>query len=183
MNYVFESGTRYGITGANGAGKSTLMKLLSGVLTPSEGQRTYTQNENVLEALDVPLHIAFAAPYIDLIPEMTLQESLNFHCTFKATYLAKEDIAERLLLKGHEGKLIKEFSSGMQQRLKVGLALLTKSAVLLLDEPTSNLDEQGMSWYHELVHEFAQDRLLVVASNVASDFQGIDERIDIQAYK
>jgi len=179
----FKESFTYGITGSNGTGKSTLLKIISSVLTPSEGDIFFSQSSKNIDPLQAAKAISFAAPYIDLVPEMTLIETLNFHFTFKNALVNNVDIYSTLDLIGQEQKQIRALSSGMQQRLKVGLALLTNSEVVLLDEPTSNLDEKGINWYHKLLENYSKDRTLIIASNVADDFRSAGEVINTEDYK
>ena len=178
-------GHAYAITGPNGAGKSTLLRLLSGHLTPSKGSIRFFDDQSEIPAGDVYQNISFAAPYIELIEELTLDEALQFHQRFRPFLhgLSAKDIIELLAFKRAEDKQIRHFSSGMKQRLKLALALCSNASAVLLDEPTTNLDRQGMDWYHHLVKTMRGDRLLIVASNVEEDFLYCEERIDILAFK
>ena len=78
---------------------------------------------------------------------------------------------------------IRFFSSGMKQRLKLVLAICTDTPILLLDEPTTNLDEQGANWYHKLIQEFAMDRLVIVASNIEADYTFCKQYLNVLDYK
>jgi len=182
VNQDFEPGLIYGITGANGTGKSTLLKIISSSLTPSEGSLLFSENSKTIDVFEAAKHITFAAPYIDLIPEMTLSETLDFHFTFKDSLVDKGRICDLLYLTGQETKRIKEFSSGMQQRLKLGLAILTKSKIILLDEPTTNLDEKGVLWFHELLSKYADGRTVIIASNIEEDYQTAVEVLSVETY-
>ncbi len=185
INYTFEPGKTYAITGPNGSGKSTFLKLLSGYLTPSKGKVVFTHDDKDWEVSQVYNQLAFAAPYIDLVEEMTLLEALHFHHKFKPFIegLQPEDVVHILNFQNAKNKSIAHFSSGMKQRLKLVLALCVKSAYLLLDEPTTNLDRQGMDWYLELVKKFAGNRLTIVASNVEEDLSFCEARLNILDYK
>jgi ABC-2 type transport system ATP-binding protein len=182
---TFESPHRYAITGPNGAGKSTLMRLLAGHLSPSKGKVRFSLMAEELDPALVYKSIAFAAPYMELIEEFTLQEALHFHQRFKPfdKGLNPKNIIERLGFQKSAAKQIRFFSSGMKQRLRLALAICAKSDVLLLDEPGSNLDAQGMDWYHALIEEFGTDRLIVVASNVPADYSFCQEVLEITAFK
>lgn len=178
-------GHSYAITGPNGAGKSTLLRLLSGHLTPSKGDVRFLEDQDEIPAAEVYRHITYAAPYIELIEELTLRESLQFHQRFRPFLngMDAKDIIELLAFKKAEDKQIRHFSSGMKQRLKLALALCSDASAVLLDEPTTNLDRQGMEWYLHLVKSMQGERLLIVASNVEEDFLFCTERIDILSFK
>ena len=130
-------------------------------------------------------HLAYAAPYIELIEELSLWEALQFHLRFKPLLheMSPDDMLELLRFTKARDKAIREFSSGMKQRLKLALAICSNTPLLLLDEPTTNLDKEGVAWYRNLIDNFGADRLLVVASNVDVDFDFCEERVGILDYK
>ena len=181
----FQEGGRYGITGPNGSGKSTLLKMLSGHLTPTKGEIEFLHQNKTVEIGQVYNHLAYAAPYIELIEEFTLDEAIRFHERFRPLLpgLTLDAMIDRLGLKRARSRPLAQFSSGMKQRVKLALACCTAADYLLLDEPTTNLDEQGIAWYQELLQDFVGDRLLIVASNVADDYRICPTVIDIMAYK
>ncbi len=185
VNCHFKAGKRYAILGPNGSGKSTLMRILSGHLTPSKGDIEFKENNTVLAKDVVYKNISYAAPYIELIEELTLKESIAFHCRFKPfiSGVSEKEILTLLNFKNSEDKQIRNFSSGMKQRLKLVLAICSQSTAILLDEPTTNLDQQGMDWYLELIERYAGDRLIIVASNVELDYRFCDERLSILDFK
>lgn len=185
ITLLLEPGGRYAVTGPNGSGKSTFLKILSGHLTPSKGKINFSIGGEKLAIADVYQHLAFAAPYIELIEEFTLLEAIRFHNRFRPLLpgLSIEKLIERLGLQRAANRPVMQFSSGMKQRLKLALACCTRADYILLDEPTTNLDEQGIAWYHALLEEYIQDRLLIIASNVADDYRICTDTIDILAYK
>ncbi|MEL6925967.1 MAG: ABC transporter ATP-binding protein [Bacteroidota bacterium] len=185
VNYTFQSGASYALSGPNGSGKSTFLKVLSGHLSPTKGQVDFRQNGQQLDLDLLYREVNFAAPYIDLIEELSLNEAIRFHCRFKKLRqgLQTVDLVDRLGLKASLHKEIRFFSSGMKQRVKLALAICSEGTLLLLDEPTTNLDAAGAEWYRHLVKEFQQGRTLVVASNVESDFDFCEERLSILDYK
>lgn len=185
VDLVIEAGERYAIEGPNGSGKSTLLRILSGHLTPSKGKIRFFSKQQTVEVDQVYHYLSYAGPYIDLIEELTLAEALRFHRRFQPFFpeLTDDSMLDLLSLPGTSSKLIRHFSSGMKQRLKLALAVCSDTPLLLLDEPTTNLDRQGMDWYLQLIDRFGNDRTIIVASNVAIDFGFCEKRIDILAYK
>ncbi len=179
------AGGRYAVTGPNGSGKSTLLKMLSGHLTPSKGTIRFSHQDKLVPVAEVYEHLAFAAPYIELIEEFSLLEAIRFHERFRPLLpgLTIDSLIERLGLERARNRPVAQFSSGMKQRLKLALACCTRANFLLLDEPTTNLDAQGIAWYHSLLEEYVGDRLLIIASNVADDYRMCTGEIDILAYK
>ena len=201
LSTTFEGGKSYAILGPNGAGKSTLMKILSGHLSPSAGKIQFNFDGKTADADDVYRQISYAAPYIELLEELTLTELIRFHIKFKplSKTLKINDLIQILGFEKSRDKEIRYFSSGMKQRLKLALAICTDSPILLLDEPTTNLDAQGVAWYQDLMRQFAVDsdvigknpdnigkgssRLVVVASNIEHDYDFCTASINISDFK
>lgn len=185
LDYEFKANNAYAILGPNGSGKSTLLKVLSGYSSPSKGKIEFEENNQPLDKDKTYLQLAYAAPYIELIEEYTLTEMLNFHQKFKSFQynLTTADLINRLNFSKSEHKEIKYFSSGMKQRLKLVLALCSDTNFLLLDEPTTNLDLEGVSWYQQLIKDFTANRLTIVASNMEHDYHFCTERLNIMDYK
>ncbi len=185
INLELESGQAHAIIGPNGSGKSTLLKMLSGHLSPSKGTIQYEHVGKPVPAEQVYAHLALAAPYMELIEEFTLKEALTFHRRFRAFQqgLQVSDLMDLLAFPKAAHKPIRHFSSGMKQRLKLALALCGEADFILLDEPSTNLDRQGMDWYQRLLAQFVGQRLLLIASNVEEDYQCCTHHIDILQYK
>ncbi len=184
LNYKLKSSNFYAIIGPNGSGKSTLLQIIAGNQLASAGKVVYQNNNATIPAEDFYQHISFASPYLELVEEFTLLEQLTFH--FKYKPLKKGETLESVLSKAylteHRNKVIKHFSSGMKQRLKLALVFFAETPVLLMDEPTSNLDEKGIHWYLEQCKQL-QDQLVVIASNQKREYDFCDEQININDFK
>ena len=177
----YKDGTCYAVTGPNGSGKSTYLKIISGFLSPSQGEITYRKEDVVIPRDQIFTEVSFAAPFIDLIEEFTLEEAIRFHFRFKqirAPYQV-EDLLSILQLEKAKDKPLTNFSSGMKQRVKLGLAILSRSSILLLDEPGSNLDAQANTWWQELLSDNRSDRIVIIASNDEADLIHCQERLNI----
>ena len=185
IDFTFTTGKIYAVLGPNGSGKSTLLQVLNGSLSPSAGDISYFYEDKPVEIDKVYQHLSLAAPYLELIEEFTLSEVIDFHFKFKPykTGINKNEVIELLAMPGSKNKLIKYFSSGMKQRLKLALAFCADTPMLMLDEPTSNLDTQGVDWYLSLVQKFAQNRLTIICSNQEHEYSFCDERLNIVDYK
>jgi len=185
LNFTFESPKSYAILGANGSGKSTLAMLFSGYLSPSEGDIQYLFSGKTVDKDEIYTDIAFKAPYIDLIEEYTLRELIGFQKKFKPFLdnLSTDNIIEIMNLKQHENKFVHHFSSGMKQRLKLALSILADTPILLLDEPCSNLDKEGVNWYQNLIQKYKKDRMLIICSNNKIEYEFCDEQFEIAKYK
>ncbi len=184
VNYKFLAGEKYAVLGPNGSGKSTLLSVLHGNLAPSEGIINYKAGADI-PVEEIYRDISFAAPYLDLIEEFTLQETIRFHFKFKAYYEGMDAAAvlDLLGLAKSQDKALKYFSSGMKQRTKLALACCADTPILLLDEPTSNLDKQGMAWYLQLIERFSDSRMLIVGSNQESEYSFCNHFVHLTDYK
>lgn len=166
LNLDFSSPTHYGILGNNGSGKTTLLKVISGILSPSEGKVEWNHMEmNISEKIS--RYIGWASPHLELIDEFTLEETLSFHQKFKP-WVADQSIQSLIKLSGLKksiDKPLKNYSSGMKQRVKLLMAVMSDVPLMILDEPCTNLDENSIQWYRDLITEFSSDRLLIIGSN------------------
>jgi ABC-2 type transport system ATP-binding protein len=186
VNLLLAVNTSYAVVGPNGAGKSTLLRMISGYLTPSKGKISFDYQNRPLPVSEVYRYLSYAAPYMDLIEEFTLEEALEFQQGFKpyvANLQPKEILTHVLDMNKQRNKPIRHFSSGMKQRLKLALAVCADTPILLLDEPTTNLDRQGAAWYNSLLSTYHADRVVVIASNVEEDVAFCTQRIEIQKFK
>lgn len=187
LDYTFSSGKKYAVLGPNGSGKSTLLKVLSGSLSPSEGDIVYNNEKGVTYPVEsLYQRLTVAAPYVELIEEFTLKEMLDFHFKFKP-FLTGYDharVLDLLAMSKSENKEIRFYSSGMKQRVKLALACCSASQLVLLDEPTSNLDHEGEDWYISLVEQtVSADRTLIIGSNQEKEYSFCEEHLNILSYK
>lgn len=183
LNYEFATGKKYAITGSNGSGKSTLLQVIAGSLTHNEG---IVQISNGQQAIGNEQHynqISIATPYLELVEEMTALEMLNFHSTFKQLILPHNEILEQVSLQAAAHKQIRNYSSGMKQRLKLALAFFSNTPILLLDEPSTNLDEDGIALYHRLIHNHTANKLVIVCSNDKQEYSFCEEVLEVGRYK
>lgn len=185
IDYCFQSNEKYAIIGANGSGKSTLLQIIGGALTHSEGNIDFTNpnDNNLLQPENVYRHIAFSAPYLELLEELTAKELLDFNSKFKKMILEPDAIFNAVGLQKAQHKQIRYYSSGMKQRLKLALAFFSDTSVLLLDEPTSNLDETGIDVYLQLITSYTQNRTVIVCSNEKKEYAFCKQLLQIDQYK
>lgn len=183
FSFEFSPHHTYGITGPNGSGKSTLLQVLAGAMHHSRGTITYT-HEDTGENIENPYpFISISAPYLELIEEMTAIEFLKFHFSFKQRIKEIDEILNEINLSHAMNKQIRFFSSGMKQRLKLAQAFFCNTPALLLDEPLTNLDSEGVALYHQLINQYANDRLLIISSNDKNEYHFCDEIISILDFK
>lgn len=183
IDFQFSSRSSYGIAGRNGTGKSTLMRIISGFLTPSRGTVTYQGGaSNTLDNFGP--RVSFVAPYISIIEELTVEEHIKFHFRFQQTRnMTGESVLEIVKLGEHGRTLVSDLSSGMMQRLKLGLALISSTPVLLLDEPTSYLDRENRKWFHTMINRYRDNRLVIIASNDPEDLELCEQIIDVESFQ
>ncbi|RYE18582.1 MAG: ABC transporter ATP-binding protein [Sphingobacteriales bacterium] len=171
----------YAITGPNGSGKSTLLQVVAGATMHSEGKIIYTHNDQPIT--EPYRYIAIAAPYLELIEELTATEMLEFHAAFKPLTASVAEMLAAVQLEKAAGKQIRYFSSGMKQRLKLAQAFYSDAPLLLLDEPTTNLDNDGIELYRRLIKEQLGKKLIIISSNVSDEYDFCDEAIRIDSFK
>ncbi len=185
IDYTFEQGQQYAILGANGSGKSTLLRAVAGMQDINKGTIQYTLGGKPVKPDHVYRHISYCAPGMDLIEELSLEEFLRFHFSFKT--IRKGHTIDGLIglmgLQQAAHKFIHEFSSGMKQRVKLAQAFFSDTPVLLLDEPCSNLDLAGVEMYLQWLRHHTTGRLVIVASNDEREYEGITQLLRVSDYK
>lgn len=168
LTCTFPSGSITAIAGRNGSGKSTLLQVIAGSLAATEGTVSFTDHKTVIPPELHFRHLCMVAPYMELVEEFTLPEMIRFHFSFKK-YLHQHNqktLLDRLGFGPLPSKPIRNFSSGMKQRVKLALAFMSDVSLLLLDEPSMNLDQDGIEWYHRLLTDLRNDRTVVICSNM-----------------
>jgi len=204
LSYEFVSGTSYAITGPNGSGKSTLLQAIGGALVLSEGHTSYelraasyepgSQNfgdsqlqttNHKLQTDNIYKQLSIAAPYLELIEEMTIKEFLLFHAQFKPflTSVSIDSIISKVGLQNASDKQMRYYSSGMKQRAKLAQAIFSDVGLVLLDEPCTNLDGEGIALYQQLISDYCKDRLVIVSSNDEAEYGFCKEQLNILQYK
>jgi ABC-type multidrug transport system ATPase subunit len=191
FHYEFIADHTYAITGPNGSGKSTLLQALAGSIGISEGSIAYSGSH----ASDAPSkeiipdqafqHLSIAAPYLEVIEEMTAMEFMNFHASFKPLLSdwKIKDILHRVGLGSAVDKQIRFYSSGMKQRVRLAQALFSDVPLVLLDEPCTNLDKDGIALYRQLIEELGRGRLIIVSSNDPQEYDFCEKIISIMDWK
>ena len=171
LSIEIAAGQKLAVLGGNGSGKSTLLQVMSGFVTPNEGEIIYKRDGQAVAAEKIKDQLAFASPYLQLIEEFTLSELVDHIKVYKPFLgnVSTAAIIARMELTPAANKPVKQFSSGMKQRLKLGLAFLSDTPLLLLDEPVSNLDKNAIAWYKGLVAEYTANRTVLVCSNAIGD--------------
>jgi ABC-type multidrug transport system ATPase subunit len=185
VNLEFESKGKYAIVGNNGSGKSTLLQVIASIGIPTEGAIQFIDNGLTIEVEELIHFLSFSAPYQELPEELTGNELFDFHFKFrqKAIDFDSKAFFQMLQLEKQGDKLVKFYSSGMKQRMRLGFCMLTKAEVYMLDEPTTNLDKNGMAWYQQLIQNQLIDKLVIISSNIEEEYKFCNTIIKIEDYK
>ncbi len=181
----FNQGDTYAIIGPNGSGKSTLLQIVAGSMALSAGNINWQQDQSAIAPENVFDQISIAAPYLELIEEMTAYEFLQFHQGFKPLldHVSIEGILQEIGLEKAAHKQIRYYSSGMKQRVKLAQAIFSRSSTLLLDEPCTNLDRTGIELYQNLIEKYRSGRTVIVSSNDQAEYEFCKTLISINDYK
>jgi len=187
LSYEISAADKLVILGGNGSGKSTLLQVISGFVTPNEGGIQYTAKDNQKITLEnLRNHVSFASPYLQLVEDFTLTEMVEHSRIFKPflNKLSSKEIIDLIQLSHAKEKFIKQFSSGMKQRLKLGLAILSDTSLLLIDEPVSNLDKDGISWYKDLIENYTAKRTVIICSNnIEQEYFFCKKQLNVMDFK
>lgn len=188
IHYTFLPGQRYAIVGNNGSGKSTLLRCIANIHDLNKGSISYASNKNApLKKEIIYKHLAYCAPGMDIIEEMTLEEFLLFHFQFKplVPQTSIADLIRSIHLTEHKNTLLKNFSSGMRQRVKLAQVFYSDVPILLLDEPCTNLDQMGFELYEQLLNNATaqQDKIVIIASNDEREYPNTTNLLYMADYK
>lgn len=187
LSFSLEGGHSIAITGSNGSGKSTLLRLIAGIMTPSKGDIKLVLDGKELAPADRPLQVGFVAPYFNVYDGFSAYENLEFIAKVRRLEERQhrvQEVLETVSLSKRSDDLVKTFSSGMKQRLKLGAAILTSPPLLLLDEPTTTLDLAGIEIVRRLMHkQISKGGLLVLATNNPEEVSWCDSAIAIEDFR
>ena len=170
------------IVGPNGSGKTTLVRIICGLIRPSSGEVKYIKDSKQILMEDIYNRIGFVGPYLELYEELTARENLMFFAKMKRVPNAVEkfsSLMNRLNLNGREDDQVKTYSSGMRQRLKYVFALIGNPEILILDEPTSNLDSDGIERVYDIMMEQKTNNILLLATNDQMDLKYGDFQVEV----
>lgn len=186
LSFELQSGDKFVVTGKNGSGKSTLIKILAGVLTETSGRVEYFIDDKKIDRENFYKIVGLVSPYLVLYDEFTAYENLSLFSKIRGLKISEGEINEILKRAGlyeRRNDLVRTYSSGMKQRMKYASAILHNPIVLLLDEPTSNLDLEGKNFVDDLVFNFRKDGVIIVATNETQDFKYGEKIINLDEYK
>ena len=170
------------VAGPNGSGKSTLLRIIAGLLYPTDGEVSISKNGQTFDEDQRRDVIGMVAPDIALYDELSAIENLRFFSRVRGAPAGEQrliEILDLVGLSGREGDLLASFSSGMKQRLKYAFALLHNPGILLLDEPSANLDSAGLKMADTLIIKQKTAGLVVLATNDQRELAYGDKVIEL----
>lgn len=184
FSHTFSPGESYAILGQNGSGKSTLLKVLAGMTLPTSGAVSFILPDgNAVPEEEHFRYLSFAAPYMDLIDHFTFTETVAFYSGVRKMLSSPEELIHLAGLEKFANTQIRLFSSGMRQKVRLALAFLTDSPIIILDEPTSNLDYKNISWFENIFTHYAKDRIVLMGSNYLTEYRLCQHTIKIEEFK
>ena len=186
INFRYDESGVFGISGPNGSGKSTLVKIIAGLISPSKGKVIHKNSGDEIIPEKLHNHIGFVSPYLVLYEEFTAWENLEIFSKIRDTNLDKDyanDLLKRFLLYNRRDDLVKTYSSGMKQRMKFIFALIHNPELMIFDEPTSNLDDEGKNSVYEIIEDKSRDNIILIASNDKADLDLCSQILDLKAFK
>jgi heme exporter protein A len=186
INFNWTEKGIFGISGPNGSGKSTLVKIVAGLIAPSSGKIIHKNSGGEIIPEKLHNHIGFVSPYLVLYEEFSAWENLKIFAKIRGVNFDEEKVSYYLtqfLLENRKNDLVKTYSSGMKQRLKFIFALMHSPEVLIFDEPTSNLDEEGKKVVYDIVREEGKQRIVIIASNEVKDLELCSEVLLLEKFK
>lgn len=175
------------ITGSNGSGKSTLIQILAGVMRPTRGAVDLFVGNGKISNEERPMHIGLVAPYLNLYDAFTPTENLRFVAKARSIPSFQDRIStvlEKVELSTRAHDPVGTFSSGMKQRLRFAFALFAEPPVLLLDEPSANLDANGVKLIHAIIQQASTDgQIVIIATNDADEAASCDDSINVEDFR
>jgi len=186
LSFTFGSGSIFGIAGHNGSGKSTLTKIIASIISPTRGKIIHKYDDKVIDPDALLNYMGFLSPYLVLYDEFTAQENVDISFKIRGIEYDRQRVDRlfsELRIDDRRDDLLKTYSSGMKQRMRLIFALLHSPKLILLDEPTSNLDDTGKQTFYELIKNEAKNNLVIIASNEEKDLELCSGILNLSNYK
>ncbi|WP_099192570.1 ABC transporter ATP-binding protein [Tepidibacter mesophilus] len=181
ISLQIKKGKIYGLLGPNGCGKSTTIRMLCGVITPSDGSGSVLGLDVVNESEKIKQRIGYMSQKFSLYEDLTVYENLDFYASiYSIPSSVKNKRMDELIkmagLKGKEKAITKNLSGGWKQRLALGCSLIHKPELLILDEPTSAVDPVSRRIFWELIHKLSNQGItIIVTTHYMDEAQSCDE--------
>jgi heme exporter protein A len=186
INFRYNESGVFGIAGPNGSGKSTLVKIIAGLISSTRGKIIHKNSGDEIIPEKLHNHIGFVSPYLVLYEEFTAWENLNIFSKIREISFNKDygkDLLNQFLIYNRKDDLVKTYSSGMKQRMKFIFALIHNPELLIFDEPTSNLDDEGKNSVYRIIEDKSKESIIIIASNDKADLDLCSEILDLKTFK
>ncbi|MBM3179023.1 MAG: ABC transporter ATP-binding protein [Chloroflexi bacterium] len=181
INFEVHKGEIVGYLGPNGSGKTTTIRMLLGLLKPSDGKATVLGYDVFKQSEDIRARVGYMSQKFAIYDDLTTLENLTFYGGVYGIN-DKARIAHTLELvglKGHESTLTRDMSTGWRQRLSLGIALVHKPKLLFLDEPTSGVDPTARRAFWDLIYELAEGGVTILVTTHYMDEAEYCERVGV----
>lgn len=182
INLKFKTGTIYGLHGINGSGKTMLLRMIAGLIRPTEG-KVLLDGKLLHKEMDFPQSMGVVIENPDFWHNYTGLQVLRTLSAIKKT-ASEQDMHTALVRVGlspRDGRIVRKYSLGMKQRLGIAQAIMEKPDILLLDEPTNALDKEGVAQIQRILKEEAQrGAVVILASHNTADLQVCDVLIEME---
>jgi len=180
VSFSVESGHSLVITGPNGSGKTTLVRIICQLVRPISGTVDFVREGKNLETNEIYPFIGLVGPYLQLYNNLTALENYHFFARIRGLPVDVPQfrtLMHRLGLKGRELDELHTYSSGMLQRV----TLIHQPHILILDEPTSNLDSEGVDIVYQIMEEQKKDKILILATNEPEEIRFGESQVSLTA--
>lgn len=169
INFEVPEGKIFGFLGPNGSGKSTTIRMLCGVLTPTEGTAEVLGYDIIKEAEKIKQNIGYMSQKFSIYEELTVDENLDFYAGIyglsrKERLERKKGILTMAGLIGREKVMAKNLSGGWKQRLALGCALIHKPKLLILDEPTAGVDPVSRRIFWKMIYALSKQGITILVT-------------------
>jgi ABC-2 type transport system ATP-binding protein len=181
INFEVKAGEVVGYLGPNGSGKTTTIRMLLGLLMPSDGKATVLGYDIARQSEEVRVRAGYMSQKFAIYDDLTTLENLTFYGgVYGITDKARiQHTLELVGLKGHENTLTKNMSTGWRQRLALGIALVHEPKLLFLDEPTSGVDPTARRAFWDLIYELAESGVTILVTTHYMDEAEYCERVGV----
>jgi len=169
VTFQLPRGAIMGFVGPNGSGKTTIIRMMCGVLVPTEGQATVLDYDVLTQPEEIKQRIGYMSQKFSLYDDLTVSENLDFYAGVyglrgKMALAEKLRVIELIGLGDRTPQLVSSLSGGWKQRVALGCALLHNPQLLILDEPTAGVDPVSRRVFWDLIHQLSKEGMTVLVS-------------------
>ena len=178
ISMTLVTGQSVAIVGPNGSGKTTLLQIIIGLMYPDRGKVVYSEKEKVLDFDHYRKYLALVAPYFSLYGALTARENLRFFNVVDGHPITNDKIdqlLDRVGLAGRADDFVDSYSTGMRQRLKYAVALSRDPKIVMIDEPSANLDDDGKKMVFDLITAWRKESIVFIATNEKEEYRLADQ--------